>query len=244
MSALSKLEVARHQVAIAGRVTEAATGRVIGGAEVTLCQAPPAFVAQLVAWTGLLSEYSAPAEVQRAWNRLDDPGIDPGEKLKAAQQLLDLLQQSRRAEFDRPDRTRTAADGHFHFLDLPEGGYTLAACLPEAGSRYGQQVAKAKVAREGDRLRWAFVPIELPATALEGRITDKGTGEPLVLAEVRVDGSGERAFSDNQGQYRLVRLEAGDRMVRVSARGYRARGPELAHLETGQKQTLDLALQR
>ncbi|MBW2121691.1 MAG: hypothetical protein JRH07_07580, partial [Deltaproteobacteria bacterium] len=38
---------------------------------------------------------------------------------------------------ERPDRTRTEADDHIQFMDLPEGDYTLAASLPGALGRYG-----------------------------------------------------------------------------------------------------------
>lgn len=64
----------RHQVAIAGRVTDAETGKPIRGARVSLGSRP---------------------------------------------------------------ETITAADGHFHLLDLSPGEYTLQASLPGAGTRYG-----------------------------------------------------------------------------------------------------------
>ncbi len=46
---------------------------------------------------------------------------------------------------ERPDRTRAAADGHFHFIDLPAGSYALTAALPAAGSRYGEVAIEVAV---------------------------------------------------------------------------------------------------
>lgn len=180
MATFLKLEPTRHQVAIAGRVTDAQTGKPI-----------------------------AQAEVQIA---------------------------------GRPGCIRTAADGHFHYLDLPAGNYTLDACLPGAGSRYGTGQVQVTVSHDGDNITLASADITLAPTTLKGQVTDQGSGDPVVMAEVRIKGSGERAFSDGQGHYLLTGLEAGQRTVQASAQGYEPAVQAVLLAEAGTEQLLNLAL--
>lgn len=154
-------ETARHQVAIAGRVTDALTGEGLGGAAVTV----------------------------------DPPGACGA--------------------------VMTRADGHYHLLDLPDGTYAVSATLPAAGSRYGTLRVSAAVSRGPDgRLRMAAADLALPSTAIRGKIVRHGGGRQA-LAEVRIRGSGERAFSDGDGRYLLAGIEAGLRTIVVSAQGFR-----------------------
>jgi hypothetical protein len=107
---------------------------------------------------------------------------------------------------ERPDRHRTAADGHFRFLDLPNGQYTVTASLQRAGSRYGTARVRVRVAHS------AYGNVTM---AVANLATDL-----VVMAEVRVQGSRHRAFSDGQGQYLLTGLEVGAHTVLVAAQGY------------------------
>lgn len=124
---------------------------------------------------------------------------------------------------ERPDRTQTAGDGHFHFMDLPNGNYTLAVSLPGLGSRYGAAEEQLTVTRDGSgNIVMATADIQLPPTTLKGAITTQGSEglEPVVLAEVRVAGSGEQVYSNEQGHYLLSGLETGSRKVLINAKGY------------------------
>src|SRR5262245_21527470 len=91
----------------------------------------------------------------------------------------------------------TAADGFFRFLDLPAGSYTLTASLPGKGSRWG--TASKPVALGG---ALAKVDLALPATTVKGKVKDP-SGQAVRMAEVRVQGSNESAWSDAQGNYVL-----------------------------------------
>ena len=62
------------------------------------------------------------------------------------------------------------------------------------------------------------------------------------MAEVRVQGSGERAFSDGTGHYLLAGLEIGDRTVQFSARGHEALSQAVNLDHPGVVQVLDVAL--
>lgn len=212
VSTFLKLEPTRHQVAIAGRVTDAQTGRALAGAQVAITAAPAAFTT----WLQLKAK-----QYEARWDTM----------------------------VERPDRTRTATDGHFHFIDLPAGQYTLTASLPGSGSRYGTADVKARVSlsrsrSDPDKITSATADIALPPTTLKGQVTAADAKQPLLLAEVRIQGSGERSFSDAQGNYLLVGLEVGTRTVQVSARGYKANSTTVQLSQAGAEQQLNLMLEK
>jgi hypothetical protein len=96
----------------------------------------------------------------------------------------------------RLDLTRTADDGHFHFLDLPDGQYTLEASIPGQGSRYGTAQSTAQVSRNPDTsINLATVNPVIQPTTVSGRVTNQ-SGDPVTMAAVQIQGSGERAFTD------------------------------------------------
>jgi hypothetical protein len=198
-------EVARHQVAIAGRVTDRQTSRPLAGVRVRITAAPAAFT---------------------AW--LNTYALQYGDRWAALA--------------ERPDQTWTAADGHFHFLDLPDGAYTLVASLPSAGTRYGTIQATATVVRDaGGHVTLAAADMGVPPTTLKGQVTGQGA-TPVVLAEVRVQGSGERAFTDAQGRYLLTGLEVGSRKVTVTARGFQPASKTVVLSAAGAERTLNFTL--
>jgi len=148
----------------------------------------------------------------------------------------------------RLDRIRTASDGHFHFTDLPAGNYALTASLPGAGSRYGTAGVKVRVSAsrsrsDPDKIASVTADIVLPPTTLKGQVTSADAKQPVLLAEVTIQGSGERAFSDAQGNYLLTALEAGTRTVVISARGYQAAASTVRLVSPGAEQRLDVALE-
>lgn len=151
------------------------------------------------------------------------------------------------AMVERPDRTRTAVDGHFHFLDLPNGEYSLTASLPGAGKRYNTALVSVTVSRQNnDKIIMATADIALPPTTLKGKISDPN-GDPVYLAEVWVNRSTESAYSNQQGQYLLMELEASEkqkRTIMVSAPGYELAAQEVLLSQAGAEKTLDFVLQK
>jgi len=167
----------------------------------------------------------------------------------------------------RPDQTRTAHDGLFYFLDLPDGDYTLNASIADMGNRYAAQEAKATVSRneQGD-LNRVFLDLALQATTVRGKITGPGHETGVPMAEVRVKNSRERTFSDAQGEYVLSAIEPimpqndatrapGTEAVRgrsritrrtvlVFAQGYQPASQEVALNKPGDQKTLDFRLVR
>lgn len=203
-------EAVRHQVAIAGRVTDGRTGQTLARARVEINASPAAFTDRLAL---IARQYG------ERWASLTE----------------------------RPDRTHAAADGHFHFLDLSAGQYTLIASLPGAGQRYGQaqKVVTVLPPNNTGKLVMVAADITLSPTTVKGQITRQGTSETVVMAEVRVQGSGERTFSNGQGQYLLTGLEASaerPRTLLVSAQGYQPAAQTVLLSQAGTEQTLNFNL--
>lgn len=146
---------------------------------------------------------------------------------------------------ERTDRTRTAADGIFYFLDLPDGEYAIAASMVGFGKRYGVARASATVSREAqDSLKTTFLEIGLPATTVQGKVTGAGQKAGVMMAEVRVRGSGESTFSNPLGQYVLAGIEPGRRTILVAAQGYRPVAKPVTITGPGALATLNFALAR
>jgi carboxypeptidase family protein len=197
----------RQQVSIGGRVTDAQTGRALGGAQVEITAAPADF---------------------SSWLRI---------RARQHGEHWDAMA-------SRPDRTRAGLDGHFHFCDLPRGQYTLTASLPGGGTRYGTSEVAVTVSSPDVPAALAVADLALSPTRLEGRVTAAAGQSPLLLAEVRVDGSGEQTFTDAGGNYHLVALEVGTRTVVVSAQGYASRTATVQLQPAGTVQRIDVALDR
>jgi len=121
----------------------------------------------------------------------------------------------------RPDRTRSRADGLYYFLDLPDGDYEIRALLPNCGRRYGEGSQKKKVSgREQngsgqEALKAMWVGLVLQPTVIRGRIYDATKKAGVVMAEVRLKGSGERAFSGTGGEFTLGPIEASEKAERT-----------------------------
>jgi hypothetical protein len=168
---LMSTEKIRHQVAIAGKVSDKETGQTIGGAIVEITEMPEPFKTKL-ALKAL--QYGA------NWQTLPE----------------------------RPDRTRTAVDGYFYFVDLPDGNYTLRATLPGTSTRYDSAQTTAIVASGDNEGKPKFaVNIDLPPSGIKGQIKNQ-EGDAVAKAKVQIQGSGEYTFSNDEGNYLLSGLEA------------------------------------
>jgi hypothetical protein len=138
--------------------------------------------------------------------------------------------------------SRSGDDGHFHFLDLPDGAYVVTAGYPPGGSRYGSAQKNVVVSRDGTgRIQMATADLSLSATTVRGRITRPG-GQGVIMAEIVLEGSGERAFSATDGHYALVGVEAGLCRVRIRAQGFQPATQEVTLAAAGAVVTLNVAL--
>lgn len=204
---MSDWQIARHQVAIAGRVLDGHTGKPVAGALVSMTAMPPVFQKRLVITSSSRAD----------WDEM----------------------------LERPDRTRTRKDGLFYFLDLPEGSYTLSGSLPRLGKRYGAAQGSSEVSRDTKgKFKVTTITLALQPTRVKGKVVGPGQKNGVVLAEVRVKGSGERTFTDAQGQYTVAGIETGKRVLLVSAQGYQAASENVTLGEPGMAKTVNFSLTR
>jgi len=141
--------------------------------------------------------------------------------------------------------------------------------LPKEGLR-AKNVLKMKKDREGDPYKvkgdkrygktqeevtvsykdgfGKLILFKLQPTGVTGRVIGAANKAAVLLAEVRVQGSGERAFTDGQGHYTVAGVQPNQRAKRrllVSARGYRTEHLEVMVDEPGAcKKIEDIKLSR
>ena len=141
--------------------------------------------------------------------------------------------------------TKTGPNGLFSFLDVPAGAYKLSASMPGSGTRRVDTTEEIRLeSDEEGRVKRVFADITLGATTVHGVVKGPGANNPLVMAQVRVKGSGERTFTDREGRYRLSGLEAGKRIIQVTAPGFRRNSKPVTLSGAGVEQTLDFKLTR
>jgi hypothetical protein len=146
----------------------------------------------------------------------------------------------------RPDKTVTRPDGHYHFMDLPNGTYTVTASCKRFGSRYGTIGRDITVSRTPQgNVVFVSSDILLPPSTLKGRVFRQGSSTPVIMAEIRVAGSLEFSHSDENGDYILSGLEASaarPRSVTVSAVGFQNRTLDVLLPAAGDEVVLNIQI--
>jgi len=142
---------------------------------------------------------------------------------------------------NRPDCTQTAVDGAFYFLDLPAGVYTFTVSLSSLGSRYGVVAATRVVPSNDVADLYVTADVALPPTTITGVVTDQSAAA-VSMAKVQLVGSCEFTFADGDGRYALTGVEAGNRTIKISAKGFQTSFLPVTLADAGAVQTLDVVL--
>lgn len=146
-----------YRVAIAGTITNAATGDIVPQAVVRITAAPAAFTEGMMAV--LVAAIARHPDLQAHYRHLIESCQRSVTPLATAQRLLDRLEQS--LALARPDQTQSGGDGHYCFYDLPAGAYTLTATstLPHRGQ--GVTSAQVEVLPSDRRLSFAVMDLAI-----------------------------------------------------------------------------------
>lgn len=143
-------------------------------------------------------------------------------------------------------KTNTGNDGFFYFMDLPDGNYTVEARCPGYGSRYGKAEKTVDVKRsDKGGVLLSSLEIMLPSSVVRGRVVRAGSYAPVAMAEVRVEGSSECSFTDENGCFILSGLEASSavpRSLAVSATGYQRACIDVLLASPGDEKEVDVHL--
>lgn len=119
--------------------------------------------------------------------------------------------------------TRSDADGHFLFREVPVGRWRLEAELSGHRPRgFTVEVPRAGVVRVVVELTPRVLGAETPSTGtVRGTVRTEGSLEPVPYATIET-GPGERGvLADQRGFFVLADLPAGEAALRISAAGHR-----------------------
>ncbi len=210
----------RHAVAMAGRVSDATTGKPLAGALVEIAAGPPEFeqrraiLAQDPGWAGRRER------PDRTHARPDGIFV-----------FLNLP----------PGGYRLQVSYRPQMEGLPP------VALPPAGSggyASGEVAATVFDARDAaGRVRVDALEVKLAPTRLRGRVTRRSDGEPIAAAKVRLRRDYRTLTTDVDGRYEFTRLVATRLTVEASAPGFVAATSDPVAITPGGDHTVDFALE-
>lgn len=191
----------------------------------------------LAAWSPPREVSAAAAPVLMRRVSLDLTGATLGEVLReiTRQAELEIVYSSRVVPLDRP-------------ASLQAKDLTVAAALTEilAGVPVDVSVTVSgglalvpRKPREGSTGAWA----QVDRGAVAGRVTDGGSGSPIVGATVTIEGTRRSGVTDAGGRYRIGGLAPGTYVVRARYIGYRP-GTVSITLNAEEEATADVALEK
>jgi hypothetical protein len=158
---------AKQRVAIAGTVTNAATGEGMPQVLVRITQAPTLFIAELMAT--LEAELRLRPELRASYGHLFDGRPITADTLKTAQILMDAFDRHQWLPGPRADQTVTGGDGHYCFFDLVPGVYGLTATFMAPNYCHGSTQGQVMVQQSRQRL--AFSELDLSMSLVSSQLS-------------------------------------------------------------------------